>query len=64
MPKKPAMAECELHRTISIMSHVVKMYIRVMLRKKKKHPERCLKKVVPESESDTSSKFFIDIESK
>ena len=33
LPKKPAAAECEFHRTISIMSHVVKILLKVLMRR-------------------------------
>ena len=33
LPKKPAAAECELHRTVSIMSHVVKILLKVLMRR-------------------------------
>ncbi|XP_063611050.1 uncharacterized protein LOC134784809 [Penaeus indicus] len=31
LPKKPGAVECELHRTISLMSHVTKIILRVLL---------------------------------
>ena len=31
LPKKPGTIECELHRTISLMSHITKIILRVIL---------------------------------
>ena len=31
LPKKPGATECELHRTISLMSHVIKIILRVLM---------------------------------
>ena len=31
LPKKPNATECELHRTISLMSHVIKMILRIIM---------------------------------
>ena len=31
LPKKPGAIECELHRTISLMSHVVKILLRILM---------------------------------
>ena len=31
LPKKPGATECELHRTISLMSHVMKVLLRVIM---------------------------------
>ena len=41
LPKKPGPTECELHRTISLMSHVTKVLLRVILMRvrNKIHPE-------------------------
>ena len=33
IPKKPAAIECELHRTISLMSHVIKILLRIIRKK-------------------------------
>ena len=39
LPKKPGTIECELHRTISIMSHITKVILRVIM----KRARRCTK---------------------
>ena len=31
LPNKPGAIECELHRTISLMSHIIKMLLRVII---------------------------------
>ena len=31
LPKKPNATECELHRTISLMSHIVKIVLRIIM---------------------------------
>ena len=31
LPKKPNAIECELHRTISLMSHVIKIVLRIIM---------------------------------
>lgn len=36
LPKKPGATECELHRTISLMSHVVKILLRVLISRMKR----------------------------
>ena len=33
LPKKPGAIECELHRTISLMSHVVKILLRILMKR-------------------------------
>ena len=39
LPKKPGTIECELHRTISLMSHITKVIIRVIMMR----AQRCTK---------------------
>ena len=36
LPKSPGATECELHRTISLMSHVTKILLRVLMRRMRK----------------------------
>ena len=36
LPKSPGATECELHRTISLMSHITKVLLRVLLRRMRK----------------------------
>ena len=31
IPKKPGAIECELHRTISLMSHIIKLILRIIM---------------------------------
>ena len=33
LPKKPAAIECELHRTISLMSHITKILLRIIMKR-------------------------------
>ena len=37
LPKKPNATECELHRTISLMSHVIKMILRMIMWRARKN---------------------------
>ena len=40
LPKKPGATDCELHRTISLMSHVTKLLLRIIMRVRNKiNPE-------------------------
>jgi len=36
LPKKPAATECELHRTISLMSHITKILLRILMMRARK----------------------------
>ena len=37
LPKKPNATECELHRTISLMSHVIKLILRIIMWRARKN---------------------------
>ena len=37
LPKKPNATECELHRTISLMSHVIKTILRIIMWRARKN---------------------------
>ena len=41
LPKKPGTIECELHRTISLMSHITKLILRIIM-------ERVCSRIRPE----------------
>ena len=41
LPKKPGTLECELHRTISLMSHITKVILRVIMMKPEISQEQC-----------------------
>ena len=36
IPKKPGATECELHRTISLTSHIIKLTLRVIMKRIRK----------------------------
>ena len=42
LPKKPGVVECELHRTINLMNHIIKLILRIIM-------ERVHNRITPES---------------
>lgn len=40
LPKKPGAIDCEYHRTISLMSHVTKLILRVLMMRTRQHIQR------------------------
>ena len=71
IPKKPGAIECELHRTISLMSHAIKLIRRIIMTRIRRvirteisqtqcGPQlaRCLKKIL-ESGIDEASTFQV-----
>ena len=41
IPKKPGATDCELHRTVSLMSHITKLMLRAIMKKPKKNRRVC-----------------------
>ena len=61
LPKKPGATECELHRTISLMSHVIKIILRVLMMRARRCTRPEISKVQCGFTEDTGTRNAIFI---
>ena len=59
LPKRPGAIECELHRTISLMSHIVKIILRIIMLRARRAIKPEIEKEQCEFVEDTSTRNAI-----